>query len=162
MMLSNNLIHMWQLNYIFSFCFAGTLNPALQDQAGKPKRSINTIVHILNDLLGATPEYAAYYGSRAPAAHREYTMSHRHKSSHSNRFARKGKLTFNSSCGLVSSQNSTNYCSHIRSKISHSIWFLKKLCLASYNYICMSHCAHFQVSDNRVMFFKLQFKAIQR
>jgi len=32
--------------------FAGTLNPILQDTAGKPKKHVSTIVHILNDLLG--------------------------------------------------------------------------------------------------------------
>jgi len=33
------------------------LNPALQDKHGRPKRDISTIIHILNDLLGATPQY---------------------------------------------------------------------------------------------------------
>ena len=36
---------------------AGTLNPALQDRFGRPKRDISTIIHILNDLLCATPQY---------------------------------------------------------------------------------------------------------
>ena len=31
----------------------GTLNPALQDRNGQPKRDITTIIHILNDLLCA-------------------------------------------------------------------------------------------------------------
>lgn len=35
----------------------GTLNPALQDRFGRPKRDISTIIHILNDLLCATPQY---------------------------------------------------------------------------------------------------------
>ncbi|KAG7154936.1 Midnolin-B-like [Homarus americanus] len=34
-----------------------TLNPALQDRQGRPKRDISTIIHILNDLLCATPQY---------------------------------------------------------------------------------------------------------
>ncbi|XP_014784599.2 midnolin-B [Octopus bimaculoides] len=34
-----------------------TLDPSLQDLDGKPKRNISTIIHILNDLLGATPQY---------------------------------------------------------------------------------------------------------
>jgi hypothetical protein len=33
--------------------FSGTLNPALQDRNGQPKRDITTIIHILNDLLCA-------------------------------------------------------------------------------------------------------------
>ena len=40
---------------------SGTLNPALQDENGQPKRDITTIVHILNDLLCA--QYKAYGGS---------------------------------------------------------------------------------------------------
>lgn len=39
--------------------FSGTLNPALQDRFGRPKRDISTIIHILNDLLCATPQYRA-------------------------------------------------------------------------------------------------------
>ncbi len=39
--------------------FTGTLNPALQDRNGKPKKSVSTIIHILNDLLGASPQYRA-------------------------------------------------------------------------------------------------------
>ena len=51
----------------------GTLNPALQDRDGKPKRSISTIIHILNDLLGATPQY------RAQMAHkRSHDKGHHH------------------------------------------------------------------------------------
>ncbi|CAG4976629.1 unnamed protein product [Colias eurytheme] len=40
---------------IYSGTFSGTLNPALQDRYGRPKRDISTIIHILNDLLCATP-----------------------------------------------------------------------------------------------------------
>ena len=40
-----------------TFHIAGTLNPALQDRFGRPKRDISTIIHILNDLLCATPQY---------------------------------------------------------------------------------------------------------
>ena len=42
-------------------CCLGTLNPALQDENGQPKRDITTIVHILNDLLCA--QYKAYGGT---------------------------------------------------------------------------------------------------
>lgn len=42
---------------IFSGTFSGTLNPALQDRNGRPKRDISTVIHILNDLLCATPHY---------------------------------------------------------------------------------------------------------
>lgn len=38
---------------VYSGTFSGTLNPALQDSNGNPKRDISTVVHILNDLLGA-------------------------------------------------------------------------------------------------------------
>jgi hypothetical protein len=40
-----------------TFHVLGTLNPALQDRFGRPKRDISTIIHILNDLLCATPQY---------------------------------------------------------------------------------------------------------
>lgn len=43
---------------IYSGTFSGTLNPALQDKNGRPKRDISTIIHILNDLLSATPQCA--------------------------------------------------------------------------------------------------------
>lgn len=45
---------------VYSGTFSGTLNPALQDKNGQPKRDISTIVHILNDLLCA--QYKAYNG----------------------------------------------------------------------------------------------------
>lgn len=38
--------------------FLGTLSPSLQDKFGRPKRDISTIIHILNDLLSATPQCA--------------------------------------------------------------------------------------------------------
>ena len=44
-------------------CVTGTLNPQLQDYDGKPKRSISTIIHILNDLLGASPQYGRLGGT---------------------------------------------------------------------------------------------------
>ena len=44
----------------------GTLNPALQDRHGQPKRDITTIIHILNDLLCA--QYKNYAASGASAA----------------------------------------------------------------------------------------------
>ncbi|XP_064604590.1 midnolin-like [Liolophura sinensis] len=40
---------------VYSGTFSGTLDPTLQDRDGKPKRDISTIIHILNDLLGANP-----------------------------------------------------------------------------------------------------------
>lgn len=43
---------------IYSGTFSGTLNPALQDRYGRPKRDISTVIHILNDLLSATPQYS--------------------------------------------------------------------------------------------------------
>ncbi|XP_066603889.1 midnolin-A isoform X2 [Prorops nasuta] len=53
---------------VYSGTFSGTLNPALQDRHGRPKRDISTIIHILNDLLCATPA--------ATAGH--YRHHHRH------------------------------------------------------------------------------------
>ncbi|EZA46455.1 Midnolin, partial [Ooceraea biroi] len=44
---------------VYSGTFSGTLNPALQDRHGRPKRDISTIIHILNDLLCATPAASA-------------------------------------------------------------------------------------------------------
>lgn len=63
---------------IYSGTFSGTLNPALQDRYGRPKRDISTVIHILNDLLSATPHYSR--GARIsfePAHHsRKYVSSH--------------------------------------------------------------------------------------
>lgn len=39
---------------IYSGTFVGTLSPSLQDMDGRPRPNISTIVHILNDLLGAS------------------------------------------------------------------------------------------------------------
>lgn len=49
-------------------CVTGTLNPALQDRQGRPKRDISTIIHILNDLLCATPQYRRVLNAHAAAA----------------------------------------------------------------------------------------------
>ncbi|KAI8510138.1 hypothetical protein Bbelb_125660 [Branchiostoma belcheri] len=43
---------------IYSGTFSGTLSPSLQDDQGRPRRDINTILHILNDLLGATQRFS--------------------------------------------------------------------------------------------------------
>lgn len=57
---------------VYSGTFSGTLNPALQDANGLPKRDITTIVHILNDLLCA--QFKAYSSSsRSSKHHREST-----------------------------------------------------------------------------------------
>ena len=58
-------------NIIFPF-LSGTLNPALQDRNGQPKRDITTIIHILNDLLCAqyknySPGMASESGSTTKA-----------------------------------------------------------------------------------------------
>lgn len=55
------------LDLIIYYRVAGTLNPALQDRFGRPKRDISTIIHILNDLLCATPQYRAAARSGTPA-----------------------------------------------------------------------------------------------
>ena len=57
---------------VYTGTFSGTLNPALQDRHGRPKRDISTIIHILNDLLCATP---------ATTATGHYRYHHRHTSS---------------------------------------------------------------------------------
>ena len=43
------------------------MNPALQDRQGRPKRDISTIIHILNDLLCATPQYRRVLSAHAAA-----------------------------------------------------------------------------------------------
>ncbi|KAA0190173.1 hypothetical protein HAZT_HAZT009054 [Hyalella azteca] len=53
---------------VFSGTFSGTLNPALQDRQGRPKRDISTIIHILNDLLCATPHYTSTAAAVAAVA----------------------------------------------------------------------------------------------
>lgn len=53
---------------VYTGTFSGTLNPSLQDGHGRPKKDISTIVHILNDLLCASPPLSLvrkekiYYG----------------------------------------------------------------------------------------------------
>ncbi|XP_058493854.1 midnolin [Solea solea] len=42
---------------VFSGTFSGTLHPNCQDSSGRPRRDINTILQILNDLLSATRHY---------------------------------------------------------------------------------------------------------
>ncbi len=58
---------------VYSGTFSGTLNPALQDANGQPKRDITTIVHILNDLLCA--QYKAYSSGSRSSRHREKTST---------------------------------------------------------------------------------------
>ena len=59
---------------VYSGTFSGTLNPALQDANGQPKRDITTIVHILNDLLCA--QFKAYSSSsRSSKHHRDSARS---------------------------------------------------------------------------------------
>ncbi|KAF0759207.1 midnolin-B [Aphis craccivora] len=60
---------------VYSGTFSGTLNPALQDRFGRPKRDISTIIHILNDLLCATPQYRAAARSGTPAVCTATTLS---------------------------------------------------------------------------------------
>ena len=58
---------------VYSGTFSGTLNPALQDANGQPKRDITTIVHILNDLLCAQfKAYSSSSSSRSSRHHREH------------------------------------------------------------------------------------------
>lgn len=62
---------------IYSGTFSGTLNPALQDRYGRPKRDISTVIHILNDLLSATPHYTrGAKFSLEPSLNSSSTMLH--------------------------------------------------------------------------------------
>jgi len=67
---------------VYSGTFSGTLNPALQDENGQPKRDITTIVHILNDLLCA--QYKAYGGSSSGSSRSKHSHHHRHHHHHHN------------------------------------------------------------------------------
>lgn len=61
---------------IYSGTFSGTLDPSVQDYDGQPRRSINTIAHILNDLLGATPHIdIARAGSLREQLHKSTSKS---------------------------------------------------------------------------------------
>ncbi|XP_052257503.1 midnolin-like isoform X1 [Dreissena polymorpha] len=42
---------------VYSGTFSGTLDPSIHESAGRPKRDINTILQILNDLLVASPQF---------------------------------------------------------------------------------------------------------
>ncbi|GFS03523.1 midnolin-like [Elysia marginata] len=53
---------------IYSGTFQGTLDPSLQDGQGRPRRSVNTILHILNDLLVAAPSQPQPQPQAAQAA----------------------------------------------------------------------------------------------
>lgn len=73
---------------VYSGTFSGTLNPALQDCNGQPKRDITTIVHILNDLLCA--QYKAYSSSSSSgsSSSRHHHHHHHHHRSHRSSEAR--------------------------------------------------------------------------
>ena len=61
---------------VYSGTFSGTLNPALQDRHGRPKRDISTIIHILNDLLCATPaNVSGHYSHRRSSSGRGQSSS---------------------------------------------------------------------------------------
>ncbi|XP_054719333.1 midnolin homolog [Uloborus diversus] len=57
---------------VFSGTFSGTLSPLLQDKNGRPRRNICTVIHILNDLLGASshcnPSAQCLCSTNTPAA----------------------------------------------------------------------------------------------
>lgn len=77
---------------VYSGTFSGTLNPALQDRHGRPKRDISTIIHILNDLLCATPA--------ASTSH--YRHHHRHSSSRQQSSPTSPSGSTSTPCGLTS------------------------------------------------------------
>ncbi|KAJ2946881.1 hypothetical protein O0L34_g16214 [Tuta absoluta] len=78
---------------IYSGTFSGTLNPALQDRYGRPKRDISTIIHILNDLLCASPPLTL--------AQKESTSSRKH------------------SCGISTSSRDAPACAHCTAACTH-------------------------------------------
>ncbi|XP_033337502.2 uncharacterized protein LOC117226856 isoform X1 [Megalopta genalis] len=77
---------------VYSGTFSGTLNPALQDRHGRPKRDINTIIHLLNDLLCVKPGTTAGY----------YRHHHRHNS------GRQQSSSSPSSTGTTTTVNGTS------------------------------------------------------
>lgn len=64
---------------------AGTLNPALQDRQGRPKRDISTIIHILNDLLCATPQYRRHSTSISVSTSTPTTIRNRNNGGNAKR-----------------------------------------------------------------------------
>ncbi|TDG39017.1 hypothetical protein AWZ03_014561, partial [Drosophila navojoa] len=85
---------------IYSGTFSGTLNPALQDRFGRPKRDISTVIHILNDLLSATPQY----GRGARISFEAPSGSNTSKSSISNN---NGSYSSNNGSPIASSTNTS-------------------------------------------------------
>ncbi|EDW08062.2 uncharacterized protein Dmoj_GI14292 [Drosophila mojavensis] len=85
---------------IYSGTFSGTLNPALQDRFGRPKRDISTVIHILNDLLSATPQYSrgARISFEAPSSSNTSMKSNSSISSSSNNGSSISS-SINTSCG---------------------------------------------------------------
>lgn len=53
---------------IYSGTFSGMLDPRLQDRSGHPRRDINTIMHILHDLLKAQPATSANANPQSPSS----------------------------------------------------------------------------------------------
>ncbi|XP_044579369.1 midnolin-like isoform X1 [Cotesia glomerata] len=80
---------------VYSGTFSGTLNPALQDRHGRPKRDISTIIHILNDLLCATP----LQNNGASTSHYRH---HRHSSSRQPSSGTSSAGSTNAMCGVTS------------------------------------------------------------
>ncbi|XP_075158939.1 ubiquitin-like domain-containing protein stuxnet [Haematobia irritans] len=118
---------------IYSGTFSGTLNPALQDRYGRPKRDISTVIHILNDLLSATPQYhrgarisfeapstsaaaaasvAAASGSPGAIHHSSRSKHLSSKHHHSSHPCVKCIKTHNSSSSSVSANSNSGSVSH--------------------------------------------------
>lgn len=88
-------------NPFFLSLYSGTLNPALQDRSGRPKRDISTIIHILNDLLCATPQYRRHsssVNSQSLSASSSPSTSFNHTSSRSHHHQQGGTSSNSSSC----------------------------------------------------------------
>ncbi|KAL5275618.1 MIDN family protein [Megaselia abdita] len=103
---------------IYSGTFSGTLNPALQDRYGRPKRDISTVIHILNDLLSATPHYTrgakfslepsinSSSSSSSTMLHTKYRMNDYRKNQQQQQYHHHHHQSSNSSASTSSSSSS--------------------------------------------------------
>uniref|UniRef100_A0A0K2TBN9 Putative LOC100646570 [Bombus terrestris] n=1 Tax=Lepeophtheirus salmonis TaxID=72036 RepID=A0A0K2TBN9_LEPSM len=85
---------------VYSGTFSGTLNPALQDKNGQPKRDITTIIHILNDLLCA--QYKNYNSNSAAAS----VSARKTNNSSTNNSGTNGSTTSNGNASAEPKKNS--------------------------------------------------------
>ncbi|XP_071546255.1 midnolin isoform X2 [Panulirus ornatus] len=91
---------------VYSGTFSGTLNPALQDRQGRPKRDISTIIHILNDLLCATPQYRRHSTSISVSTSTPTTIRNRNNGGNAKRGTQ--QMSDVSTSGLQSQDSMTD------------------------------------------------------